>query len=369
MVAWTAASNGEVPAHAFPAGKDGNGDALYVARASIPGGGMQLGKVRPGFGAAYIPYGGSELSVAKYEVMTSPAAFPTAYAPWGNGSPALAPSWAADAPKFILPSEKLENGLVLPATSGSSLFGYVNQSNGISNSGNPCLEFHAVVCGWEEDGTPLFAALVKHEGGLHPGKVRLGFGGANIGFGGAEIAGLNPYSVLCDVSYGVVCCTSEDEPVPAVLNPGFAGAWGTDGDGGALFFARTMSSEGINIGKIRPNSWGTQGAQIGYGGSATNVAWDGYQVLFANGGVPNFAYAENGAIPDGAVVIGCEADGTPLFAARGNGSPYNLQLGKVRHGFGGADIPYQGREVSEPSYGVLISVNDPWQGDGKTTGS
>jgi Protein of unknown function (DUF3421) len=64
--------------------------------------------------------------------------------------------------------------------------------------------------------------------------------------------------------------------------------------------------------------------------------------------------ATNGGIPDGALAMGCEGDGTPLFAARGYvGS--GQHPGKIRPGFQGAYIPYEGNEVHVPEYEVLVA--------------
>ena len=55
--------------------------------------------------------------------------------------------------------------------------------------------FGAVVCGQDEFGEALFVARAILNGGLHPGKVRRGFGGAFIGFGGREVQ-VHSYQVL-----------------------------------------------------------------------------------------------------------------------------------------------------------------------------
>jgi hypothetical protein len=65
---WIAAKNGEVPMGALFAGKEADGNPLYIARADFMGG-LHIGKVNPRFGAALIPYGGKEHSVKQYEVL------------------------------------------------------------------------------------------------------------------------------------------------------------------------------------------------------------------------------------------------------------------------------------------------------------
>ncbi len=65
---WVPASGGRIPQGAVMAGQEADGQPLYVARGMIKGG-LHIGKVRPDFGAANIPYGGKELKVSTYEVL------------------------------------------------------------------------------------------------------------------------------------------------------------------------------------------------------------------------------------------------------------------------------------------------------------
>ena len=44
-----------------------------------------------------------------------------------------------------------------------------------------------MVGGHEADGTKMYVARVKHEGGVHMGKVRPAFGGCNYSWGGKEL--------------------------------------------------------------------------------------------------------------------------------------------------------------------------------------
>lgn len=367
MVAWVADSHGKIPSNALPIGHDATGP-LFAARASIPGGGVQIGKIGASFGAALIPYAGSEQSVSHYQVLVGSAeevasgpAFPTAFAPFGAKGPAPAPQWAAIVPEVFPPDQHARNGFVPPVFGNivhntvGALEQYLAQAQGTPEQ--PVLEFSAIVCGQEQDGTPLFLALVEHEGGLHPGKVRLGLGGANIGWGGVEVAGISPYSVLCDATYGFLPSQSSGGTVPDTCL-----ASGRDDDGSPLYFARFLSSEGVQVGKVGPNYNG----RIGYAGVEQHVAQGTYQVMIGttSGASLNVAIGANdGYVPDGAIVLGCEADGTPLFGAfagdfRGGSGPWPgtaVQLGKVRPGLGGALIPYQGREVLTTDYLVLCA--------------
>jgi hypothetical protein len=67
--------------------------------------------------------------------------------------------------------------------------------------------------------------------------------------------------------------------------------------------------------------------------------------------------ASLGAIPDGAVAHGHEADGEPLWVCRAkvfNG----LHPGKVRPAFGGAHIAWNGGEVRVDEYEVLMEAGE-----------
>lgn len=127
--------------NAILSGHEADGTSLYVCRAKLEGG-VHPGKVRLAFGAANIPYGGLEKKANPYEVYC------------GGGK-------------------------------------WVNASNGIIPDG-------AICSGHEKDGTPLFVARAEHNGGLHPGKIRHGFGAANIPYGGKEVKVTN-YQVLVEL--------------------------------------------------------------------------------------------------------------------------------------------------------------------------
>jgi hypothetical protein len=65
--------------------------------------------------------------------------------------------------------------------------------------------------------------------------------------------------------------------------------------------------------------------------------------------------ASGGAIPDGAVAQGHEADGESLWVCRANYAG-GVHPGKVRGAFGAANIPYGGQEVKVFEYEVLMDA-------------
>jgi hypothetical protein len=142
------ASGGRLPLGVDPNGHghEADGTPLWVARSpgrSDPAfiGSIQLGKVRPGLGAALIPFGGREVAVADYEVLMQPGV------------------WVA------------------------------------ASAGERAIPDGAIVCGREANGDPLFVARARLNGSVHPGKVRFELGAALISFGGREIA-VQDYEVL-----------------------------------------------------------------------------------------------------------------------------------------------------------------------------
>src|SRR5260370_40775129 len=133
-----AAVGGQMPPGASPGGQgsEGDGTTLWVARASL-GGGLHLGKVRPGFGAALIPFGGQEVRVNDYEVLMEPGIW---------------------------------NGAI---------------RDGQADHGIPT---NAIVCGHEASGDPLFAArAAAGEPGVHPRNTRFALPGAPLWVGGRAV--------------------------------------------------------------------------------------------------------------------------------------------------------------------------------------
>ena len=66
---WKSASNGHVPDSAMIAGREADGQVLFVCRAKYNGG-THPGKIRAEFKGCNIPWGGREIAIRKYEVLT-----------------------------------------------------------------------------------------------------------------------------------------------------------------------------------------------------------------------------------------------------------------------------------------------------------
>ena len=138
---WESASNGAIPDQAVVAGYEADGRLIYVARANYQGG-LIPGKIQSGFGGAHIAWGGDEIAVTDYEVLCGGT-----YISWKPASDGNIPDCATEA-------------------------------------------------GYEADGRPVYIARANYQGGLIPGKIQSGFGGAHIAWGGKEIA-ITDYEVLC----------------------------------------------------------------------------------------------------------------------------------------------------------------------------
>ncbi|XP_067000958.1 uncharacterized protein [Anabrus simplex] len=65
---WRKASDGDVPAQAFPVGLQGDGEVTYSARATVDGI-LTPGRIVPSEGVARISYDGKEWTFREYEVL------------------------------------------------------------------------------------------------------------------------------------------------------------------------------------------------------------------------------------------------------------------------------------------------------------
>ena len=66
---WVEVSGGRFPARAIAGGNENDGSALFIARAYM-GGSWHIGKVRSNATEAFIPYGGREEIVTKFQVLS-----------------------------------------------------------------------------------------------------------------------------------------------------------------------------------------------------------------------------------------------------------------------------------------------------------
>ncbi|MCA9705882.1 MAG: DUF3421 domain-containing protein, partial [Myxococcales bacterium] len=141
------------------------------------------------------------------------------------------------------------------------------------------------------------------------------------------------------------------QPVDARGIPSGALVAGEFSERGEPFFAARIEHRGgVHMGKV----WGQFGeAHVPYGG--VDVVTRKYAVLMARREAPlSWVPAAGGHVPKGAVQGGHESNGAALYVARAPYGGDGTHPGKVRPGFGGANIPWGGKEVRVDPYEVLV---------------
>lgn len=119
---------------------------------------------------------------------------------------------------------------------------------------------YAMKGGYESDGTILYIARIKYEGGIHVGKARANAREAFIPYGGKELI-ITPYELYTGKARWVKV-SGEGTPKDAVVG-------GNENNGTFLYIARAFIEGGWHIGKVRRNA--TE-AFIPYGGKEEIVS-------------------------------------------------------------------------------------------------
>lgn len=229
---WVAAAGGKVPVGAVPLGFEASGIAVYACRASY-GGGLHPGKLGAGFDGCYVPWGGAEVHVPSYEVLT--------------------------------------------VTRGSVPFDAVVATR-------DSFPMRALTVGHESDGTPLYLCLGSVAGGMHPGKMHRDWGACDVPFGGAE---------RWTTTYEVVVPSFQNAPLDRYAMPVYAGR---DTDESALYvcaaswngttqLGKLVSSGSCHFGYGGAERWVTDGYWVLAGGGAqlTLESWDGFPTVEGGG--------------------------------------------------------------------------------------
>ncbi|KAJ3216943.1 hypothetical protein HDU67_008762 [Dinochytrium kinnereticum] len=139
--------------------------------------------------------------------------------------------------------------------------------------------------------------------------------------------------------------------------PDNAEAAGQDIDGKPLYIARAKIGAAVHVGKtmVEPRV-----AFIPYDGNEMNIRYE-HEVLVS---LKNMAWvaAKDGEIPPNAIAAGFEEDGDTLHIARGEvskggfmnfGAKKSVVPGKISKDMGGANLPFNGKEVKVKNYEVL----------------
>jgi hypothetical protein len=183
--------SGDVPDDAVQGGLEASGEKLYYCRARV-GGSWQPGKIRRGFGACNVPYGGREIPATPYQVLI-----------WLTTRMPLSKVAAANG---AVPSDALRGGIDI-------------------------------------DGQALYICSAVWNGGTHPGKLKANSGACLIPYGGLERPVVN-YDVLV---------TRWVEPSP-LDSTGVSFRGGTDTDREALGVCRARLGPANIPGKYKPSA-------------------------------------------------------------------------------------------------------------------
>ncbi|ORY46865.1 hypothetical protein BCR33DRAFT_736379 [Rhizoclosmatium globosum] len=214
----------------------------------------------------------------------------------------------------------------------------------------------AIPIGRDSDGAPLFATRTKYMNGVHVGKGRNG-GGCHIPYGGKEIllGDDEEYDVLCGNPSSIEWVPANNKvPVP-LMSTGRLIEGGFEKDGPIFIGICETYFHGTQPGKCGPH---LAGLHYSYGGKEINVAQykvalhaapstenDEAEELVTNSGTVYWRAASvKLGVPAGAIRMGRDSDGSPLYAGRVKVNKGGVQVGKVRLD-SGCFIGYGGKEV------------------------
>lgn len=135
--------------------------------------------------------------------------------------------------------------------------------------------------------------------------------------------------------------------------------WGADGSGSRSAMEWRIGSVGGVV--FRPDGCfciaGGEGGRLVVRNLVDDPATLHPRALAATegpGATATWVTVENFDFPPNVAVVGHEADGTPLYAARGFYRRNNLLLGRVRPGLAGASLGYKNREMVVTPFEVLV---------------
>ncbi|KAM7348611.1 uncharacterized protein ACRADG_007888 [Cochliomyia hominivorax] len=277
---WRQGSNGSIPSLAVVAGHDSDGDTIYVGRAEYSGD-LLPAKVIPNKGKAYVSYGGQEVEVDSYEVLSG---LRYQWIPAANG----------DVPPAAVKVGRAADGDFLYAGrghhEGSLTVGKVHPSHGclyipygdeevklfeyevltqpdqwISATADSMPE-DALEGGRDADGDPIYVGRVFKDGDLIPAKIIPNKGGAYVAYGSEEHKEEN-FQVLAGAGFMWTHCENGN------IVPGAVPA-GNTSDGETLYVGRAQYEGSLCVGKIHP-SHGC--LYLPFGGSEVKV--ESYEIL------------------------------------------------------------------------------------------
>lgn len=228
---WIDWQAGSVPTGAIRGGSEADGTPLYIIRAPFRGG-LVPGKYNARYGKGYIPYGGREYSLSRFQILVSD------WAPV-RGNLAVdglhAGNEANGAPLLLIRTRWPNGSLQVGKYSTEYHMGYV-PFGGVEHQVDRNLQvftgsgvwvdasdgqvpFGAIPGGRSAAGLPIYMIRAPFQGGLVPGQLNLGTRRAVISYGGRwHIVGR--YQVLCYDFNGRLEELSRGRPIaPRLKNP------------------------------------------------------------------------------------------------------------------------------------------------------
>jgi len=206
---------------------------------------------------------------------------------------------------------------------------------------NPTVLRDAVSAGVEA-GLALYPCRAPLEGGVQIGRYRSDFGGCHIGYAGKELE-IAPFEIL-----GAVWTDGAKAVGPGSLVAGsqFALDSSAAPTPEPVLTCRASFKGGTHSGSIGLND---KSCNFGFGGRA--IASENYAVLQAAPWM-TWVPATPSTLPVGAIAGGDE-NGEPFFVCRAP-APHGLFSGKVNKALLGCSIPYDGKELVEKRFEVLV---------------
>lgn len=269
-----------VPPMAIHGGHDSDGDEIFVGRA-YHNGELLPAKVIPSKQSAYVAWGGQEIRVNDYEILTG---HHYCWIPASNG----------DVPPHSMRVGQTSDGEPLYVGrghwQGSLTVGKIHPSHGCLyipyGGGEHRLDHYEVLvqpetwvhsqgnnivpgtihAGTDSDGDAIYVGRAYHNGDLLPAKVIPSKGCAYVAYGGQEIV-KHDFELLAGYGYGWVPDSNGSVPHGAVI-------CGRTSDGEELYIGRGHYAGSFTPGKIHP-SHGC--LYIPYGGQ--EVRLNNYEVL------------------------------------------------------------------------------------------
>ena len=277
---WIACGNGAIPSLAVVGGHDSDGDTIYIGRAEYSGDHLPA-KVIPNKGKAYVCYGGQEIEVDGYEVLSG---LHYEWQPSSNGAvphAAVKVGRAADGDFLYAGRGHYEGSLTIGKVHPSHGCLYIPygedevklteyevlvQPDKWVDATAGSMPEGALEGGTDADGDMIYVGRIFRDGDLMPAKVIPAKGGAYVAYDSEEHK-YDSFQVLVGAGF-LWAAASNGSILPGAVPAG------TTCDGETLYVGRGWHEGSLCVGKVHP-SHGC--LYLPYGGG--EVKLDSYEVL------------------------------------------------------------------------------------------